>query len=59
MGRSVLALFVLQNEDYQMCCRTRKNQQIQQKLPENEENLAVSTVILMSAFGTENVHSAM
>ena len=26
---------------------------------ENEENLAIFTVILMAAFGTKNVHSAM
>ena len=41
-----------------MCCRTRKNNQIQQKLWENEENLAIFTVILMAAFGAKNVHSA-
>ena len=40
------------------CCRTRKNNQILQKLQENEENLAIFTVILMAAFGTKNVHSA-
>ena len=42
-----------------MCCRTMKNHQISQKLLENEENLAMCTVILMAAFGTKNVHSAM
>ena len=33
--------------------------QILQKLQVNEENLAIFTVILMAAFGTKNVHSAM
>ena len=42
-----------------MCCRTWKNYQIEQKLPENEENLAIFTVIFMAAFGTKNVHSAL
>ena len=28
-------------------------------LQENEENLAIFTVILMAGFGTKNVHSAM
>jgi len=43
----------------QMCCRTCKNHQIYQKLQENEENLAIFTVILMATFGTKNVHSVM
>ena len=42
-----------------MCCRTRKNHQIQQKLQENEGNFAIVTIILMADFGTKNVHSAM
>ena len=29
------------------------------KLQENEENLAIFTVILMAVFGTKNVHSAL
>ena len=33
--------------------------QILQKVQENEENLAIFTIILMTAFGTKNVHSAM
>ena len=28
-------------------------------LGENEDNFAISTVILMAAFGTKNVHSAV
>ena len=40
-----------------MCCRTRNNHQIWQKLRENEENLAIFTIILMAAYGTKNVHS--
>ena len=28
-------------------------------MQENEENLAIYTVILMAGFGTKNVHSAM
>ena len=39
-----------------MCFRTWKNHQ---KLRENEENLAIFTVILIAAFGTKNVHSAL
>ena len=35
---------------------TRKNHQ---KLRKNEENLAIFTIILMAAFGTKNVHSAI
>ena len=42
-----------------MCCRTQKNHQILQKLWENKENLTIFTVILMAAFGTKNIHSAM
>ena len=42
-----------------MFCRTQKNHQTQQKLRENEENLAIFTVILMATFGTKNVHSAI
>ena len=39
-----------------MSCRTWKNHQILRKLRENEENLAIFTVILMAAFGTKNAH---
>ena len=42
-----------------MCWRTWKNHQVLKKLQENEENLAIFTVILMAAFGTKNVHSAV
>ena len=42
-----------------MLQNTRKNHQIQQKLLENEEKLAIFTLILMAAFGTKNVHSAV
>ena len=47
---------IFQNVECQMCCTTRKNHQ---KLQENDENLAIFTVILMATFGTKNVHSAM
>ena len=50
---------IFQNGECQMCCRTQKNHQIQQKLWENKENPAIFTVILMTAFGTKNVHRAM
>ena len=42
-----------------MCCKTRINNQIQQKLGENEENHAIFTIILTATFGTKNVHSDM
>ena len=48
-----------QNEMCQMHYRTQKTHQILQKLQENEENLAIFTLILMVALGTQNVHSAM
>ncbi len=50
---------ISQNGECQMSCRTRKNHQILQKLWENEENLAIFIIILMAAFGTKKVHSAM
>ena len=42
-----------------MCSRTQKNHQIQQKFWENEENLAIYTIILMATFEIKNVQSAL
>ena len=41
-----------------ICSRSRKNNQIYQQFGENEENLALFTIILMVGFGTKSVHSA-
>ena len=48
---------IFQSGEYQICCSTQKNHQIKQKFGENEENLAIFTIILMTAFGTKNIHS--
>ena len=41
-----------------MCGRTWKNNQIWQKFVENQDNLAIFTIISMATFGTKNVHTS-
>ena len=44
---------IFQNAELRKLIKYSKN------CEENEENLAIFTVILMAAFGTKNVHSAL
>ena len=46
---------IFQNRECQMSYRTRTNHQILRKLLENEESLAIFTVILMAAFAEPNM----